>query len=144
VTGQSPAKLFALVVGATLVVAGVIGFFYNAEFTDDKSARDAVFGILDVNGWHNVVHIATGVLGLLAFAGGSLWARFYALGLGVVYVAIAVWGFILGTDHESLLSIVPINVEDDVLHAAIGVLGLGAFLATPSPAVPAGVRAGPA
>ena len=39
---QSPAKLYAGIVGATLVVAGIIGFFYNAEFTSDKSVRDAV------------------------------------------------------------------------------------------------------
>ena len=54
-----------------LVVAGIIGFFYESEFTDDASVRDAVFGILDVNGWHNVVHLATGALGLLAFAAGA-------------------------------------------------------------------------
>jgi hypothetical protein len=31
--------------------------------------------ILDPNGWHNVVHLATGALGLLAFAGGASAAR---------------------------------------------------------------------
>ena len=50
---SSPSMLYAGVVGATLVVAGIIGFFYNAEFTSDESVRDAVFGVLDVNGWHN-------------------------------------------------------------------------------------------
>ena len=56
------AKLFAVVVGAVLIVAGVIGFFYESAFTSDVSTRDAVFGILDVNGWHNVVHIVTGLV----------------------------------------------------------------------------------
>lgn len=139
-TGKTPAAIYALVIGATLVVAGIVGFFYNAEFTDDSAARDAVVGILDVNGWHNVVHIGTGALGLLAFAGGARAARLYALGLSVVYVAIAVWGFILGTGHESLFGIIPINLEDDVLHAVIGVLGLAACLATPAEP-PVGVRA---
>ena len=77
---QTPARLYALVIGATLVVAGIIGFFYSAEFTDDKAVRDAVFGILDVNGWHNFLHIATGALGLLAFSGDARTARLYALG----------------------------------------------------------------
>jgi Domain of unknown function (DUF4383) len=54
--------------------------------------RDAVFGILDVNGWHNVVHIATGGLGLLAFVAGAYAARAYAFGLGAVYILVAVWG----------------------------------------------------
>jgi Domain of unknown function (DUF4383) len=77
------------VFGTVLLVAGIIGFFYESAFTDDKAVRDAVFGILDVNGWHNVVHIATGLLGLLAFASGAAASRLYALGLGVVYLVVA-------------------------------------------------------
>ena len=49
--------------------AGIVGFFYNASFgTGDGTARDAVLGILDVNGWHNLVHIASGAIGLLVAA----------------------------------------------------------------------------
>jgi hypothetical protein len=130
--------LYAGVVGAVLVVAGIIGFFYNAEFTSDESVRDAVFGILDVNGWHNVVHILTGVLGLLAYAAGAYAARSYALALGVVYLVVAAWGFIVG-DGDSILSIIPVNTEDNVLHLLIGVAGVGAALATTraEPASPA-------
>ena len=84
-----------------------------------------MFGILDVNGWHNVVHIATGALGLAAGAAAS---RSYALLLGVVYVAVAVWGFAIGSG-ESILSIVPINTEDSGLHLVIGVTGLAAAVA---------------
>src|SRR5688500_11762859 len=92
----TPAMLYAGVVGAVLVVAGIIGFFYNADFTTDKSVRDAVFGVLDVNGWHNIVHILTGVLGLLAYGAGVYAARNYALALGIVYLVVAAWGFIVG------------------------------------------------
>src|SRR3954454_24293462 len=84
-TRRSPAQLYALIFGAVLTVAGIIGFFYNSDFTSDKSVRDAVFGILDVNGWHNMVHIATGVLGLIAAASYAS-SRTYALGLGAVYI----------------------------------------------------------
>jgi hypothetical protein len=128
---ESPARLYALLVGATLVIAGIVGFFYEATFTDDKAVRDAVFGVLDVNGWHNVVHILTGALGLLAFAAGAYAARTYALGLGAVYIVVAVWGFIVG-DGDSILSIIPVNTEDNLLHAVIGVVGIGAALATPA------------
>jgi len=129
----SPARLYALVFGAVLVLAGIIGFFYESKFTDDESVRDAVFGILDVNGWHNVVHIASGALGLLAFAGGAYAARAYAFGLGAVYIVVAIWGFIVG-DGDSILSIVPVNTEDNVLHLLIGIAGLGAGAATPTAA----------
>jgi hypothetical protein len=135
---STPAMLYAGVVGAVLVVAGIVGFFYNAEFTSDESVRDAVFGILDVNGWHNVVHILTGVLGLLAYAAGAYAARSYALALGVVYLVVAAWGFVVG-DGDSILSIIPVNTEDNILHLLLGVAGVGAALTTPAaePASPA-------
>jgi hypothetical protein len=126
---RTPARLFAGVVGAVLVVAGIIGFFYEADFTSNESVRDAVFGILDVNGWHNVVHIATGVLGLLAFSAGAYASRLYALGIGAVYVVVALWGFVIG-DGESILSIIPINTEDSILHLVIGIGGLAAGAAS--------------
>jgi hypothetical protein len=125
----NPAKAYALVVGAVLVIAGVIGFFYESEFTSDESVRDGVFGILDVNGWHNVVHIATGALGLAAFAAGAASSRAYAIGIGIVYVIVAIWGFAIG-DGNSILGIIPINTEDSVLHTLLGVAGLGAGLAS--------------
>jgi hypothetical protein len=132
--GASPARLYATVVGGTLVIAGIIGFFYSASFGSPGKV-DAVLGILDVNAWHNLVHILTGAIGLL-LAGYA--ARQYALGLGVVYVAIAIWGFIIGS-HESILGFIPINTEDNFLHLILGVLGIGAGLATPavSPSRPA-------
>ena len=130
---SSPSMLYAGVVGVVLVVAGIIGFFYNATFTSDESVRDAVFGLLDVNGWHNVVHILTGVLGLVAFRAGAHAARTYALGLGVVYLVVAAWGFVVG-DGNSILSIVPVNTEDNILHLLLGVAGVGAALATPAEA----------
>lgn len=126
--GSSPARLYATLIGGTLVIAGIIGFFYNSDFTSNKAVHDDVFGILSVNGWHNVVHIATGALGLLA-AGYA--ARTYALGLGAVYIVVAIWGFIIGSG-DSILSIVPVNTADNFLHLILGVLGIAAGLATPA------------
>jgi len=132
----SPARLYALVFGVVLVGAGIVGFFYESTFTSDESVRDSVFGILDVNGWHNVVHIATGALGLFAYAAGAYAARTYAFGLGAVYIVVAIWGFIVG-DGDSILSIVPVNTEDNVLHLVIGLTGLAAGVAsTPEVSAP--------
>jgi hypothetical protein len=126
---SSPATLYATVVGAVLTIAGIIGFFYSASFGSPGDV-DAVFGILDVNGWHNVVHLATGLLGLAA-AGYA--ARQYALGLGLVYVVVAVWGFIIGSGDD-ILGIVPVNTEDNILHLVLGLTGLAAGAATPAAA----------
>jgi hypothetical protein len=129
---SSPARLYAGVVGATLVAAGIIGFLYNAQFTSDQSVRDAVLGILDVNGWHNIVHILTGLLGVLAFRAGNGAARTYALGIGAVYVVVAIWGFAIGSG-DSILGIIPINTEDSILHLLLGVTGVGAGIISAAP-----------
>lgn len=131
--GSSPARLYATLVGGTLVIAGIIGFFYSSAFNTQEADVDNAFGILAVNGWHNVVHILTGALGLLA-AGYA--ARTYALGLGAVYLVVAAWGFIVG-DGDFILGFIPVNTEDNVLHLLLGLLGIGAGAATPAAARPA-------
>jgi hypothetical protein len=100
-----------------------------------------VFGVLGVNGWHNLVHLATGLLGL------ALWrsyggARAYAIGLGVVYTGVAIWGFVIGSG-ESILGFLPVNTEDNVLHLLIALAGLLAGLSTSGTPAPSGVRAEP-
>jgi Domain of unknown function (DUF4383) len=125
--GATPARLYATLVGGTLLVVGIIGFFYSASFGSPGEV-DPVLGIFDVNGWHNVVHILTGALGLLV-AGYA--AREYALGLGVVYTIVAIWGFVIG-DGDAILSIVPVNTEDNILHLVLGLTGLAAGAATPA------------
>jgi hypothetical protein len=131
--GSSPARLYATLVGGTLVIAGIIGFFYSSSFGSPGKV-DAVFGVLDVNGWHNVVHIVTGVIGL-AVASSYSASRSYALGLGLIYIIVAIWGFIIGSG-DSILSIIPVNTEDNILHLLIGVAGIAAGMATPAVADP--------
>jgi hypothetical protein len=125
--GRTPAQTYALVIGAVLTVAGILGFFYSAAF-GTPGETGAVLGILDVNGWHNVVHLATGLLGL-AMMGNPVPARSYALGLGVVYLVVAVWGFAIGSG-EAILTLIPVNTADNFLHLALGVLGLAAGAAS--------------
>ena len=135
---RSPAQLYALIFGAVLLAAGILGFFYETSFAtgdDTLVERDAVLGLLDVNGWHNVVHIASGLVGL-AVAGSYRNARLYALGFGGVYLLVTILGFMAG-DGDSILSLIPINTEDNILHLLIAVAGIGAGLATPAEGRPA-------
>ena len=125
--GRTPAQVYSLVFGATLLIVGILGFFYSTAF-GTPGETDALIGIFDVNGWHNVVHIASGVLGL-ALAGTPSGARAYALGFGVVYLLVAIWGFAIG-DGEAILDLIPVNTEDNILHVAIAVAGIAAGLAS--------------
>ena len=136
--GRSPAQLYALVFGLVLVGAGIVGFFYSSDFGSPGEV-DGVLGILDVNGWHNVVHILTGVAGL-AVAGSYDNSRKYALGLGAVYILVAIVGFIYG-DGDAILGFIPVNTEDNILHLLIGVAGIGAGMATTDSPAPSTTRA---
>jgi hypothetical protein len=100
-----------------------------------------VFGVLGVNGWHNVVHLVSGLAGLALFRsyGG---ARAYAIGLGAVYTVVAIWGFVIG-DGASILGFLPVNSEDNVLHLLIALAGIFAGFATPATPAPSGVDAQP-
>ncbi len=122
----SPARLYATAVGAALVVAGIVGFFYSASFGSPGEVEDA-FGIFAVNGWANVLHILAGALGLLVAGYAS---RQYALWLGALYVVVAFWGFAIG-GGESILGFLPVDTADNLLHLAIGALGVAAALSTP-------------
>ena len=131
----SPARLYATVVGAVLTIVGIIGFFYSSDFGSPGNVDDMV-GIFAVNGWDNVLHLATGLLGLAAAA---YAARTYALALGLLYVVDALWGFIIGSG-DSILLIVPVNTADDFLHLLIGIAGILAAIATPAVADPTTTR----
>ncbi len=121
----SPARLYATSAGAFLVVLGIVGFFYGASFGSPGTVEEAL-GALRVNGWLDVLHVATGALGLL-LAGYA--ARGYALWLGAIYTGLAVWGFAIGSG-EAVLGFIPAGSGDDWLHLALGLLGLAAAAGT--------------
>jgi hypothetical protein len=125
----SPARLYASLVGATLVVAGIVGFFYSSSFGSPGEV-DEVFGVFAVNGWANVLHILTGALGLFVAGYASRW---YSLWLGAIYVVLAFWGFALGSG-EAILGFLPVDTGIDLLHLVLGALGVAAALGTPRPA----------
>jgi hypothetical protein len=141
--GSSPARLYCLLVGGVLVAAGIIGFFYEASFAvGNEVVADKVFGILAVNGWHNLVHLAIGGLLLIA-AGGA--ARSAALFVGVLYLVLAALGFVATggdgitfvAENGVLIDLVPVNDDDNWLHVILGITGVVAGIATGRGAAPA-------
>jgi hypothetical protein len=129
----SPARLYAAVVGAFLLVFGIVGFFYSASFGAPGTV-DAALGAFRCNAWSNVLHVAAGAAGLL-LAGAA--ARGYALVLGTLFTALAIWGFVLGGD-ASVLGFLPAGSGNDWLHLGLGLLGLLAAAGTPHRAAPSG------
>ena len=129
---RSPAQVYALVIGLTLVAAGIVGFFYSASFAHRRRhgarrrARHPRRERLAQPRAHRERRDRP-ARGRRRIDG----ARVYALGLGVVYLLVALLGFIAG-DGEEILNLIPVNTEDNFLHLLIGIAGIGAGLATPA------------
>ncbi|HEV2790186.1 MAG TPA: DUF4383 domain-containing protein [Solirubrobacterales bacterium] len=135
----SPARLYAAVVGALLVVLGILGFFYSASFGDSGTVEEAL-GFLRVNAWLNVLYLLVGALGLL-LAGAS--SRAFALAAGVLFTALAVWGWAIGSG-DLVLGFLPADGGNEALHLTLGLLGFAAAAGTPRPNRPPRKRRPPA
>ena len=122
----SPARLYASAAGALLLVLGIVGFFYSASLGTPGTVEEAL-GALRVNGWLNLFYAAVGALGLLV-AGAS--SRGYAIAAGVLFTALAIWGWALGSD-EAILGLLPTGGANQALNLALGLLGLLAAAGTP-------------
>ncbi len=123
VAGESrftPAQWYSLVAGIALLAAGILGFIADSSFDFGSDVEGDSFIGFEVNGTHNLVHLASGAIGLAAaFRRISAW--WFALLFGLVYGAVAVIGLIQG-DH--VIGIIPVNGADHVLHVALAALGL--------------------
>lgn len=111
------------------MLVGVLGFFVEPGFSPDARGTLIIF---DINGLHNVVHLASGALGL-ALAGSYTGARTYAIGLGIIYTLVFLLGLLGG---DTILGLMPVNGPENVLHLLIAVVGLGARFATPAQPAP--------
>ena len=123
---RTPAQLYALLFGIVLLAIGILGFIADSSFGTGSDVEGSDFIIFEVNGWHNIVHILSGLLGL-ALARRRDTARAYALGFGAVYLVVTIWGFITG---DQVLWLIPVDTADNVLHLLIAVAGLAAGLAS--------------
>jgi hypothetical protein len=127
--GRSIAQWFCLIFGITLIIVGLLGFLVEPKFDTSVGGDPGQIDgedliIFEVNGWHNVVHLLSGIF-LLVFAGRRRPARVAALGFGVVYVIVSVIGLI---DGQDLFDLVPIDREDNVLHILLALTAIGAGL----------------
>lgn len=128
------AKAYIIVVGLILVISGLAGFIDNPIVGDP--ANDV---ILATDALHNIVHLATGLLGLWIGLGmGDRVAR-GVIWFGWLYIVLFVV-LLISPNLFGLLS-VDVNNADHFLHGALGVVSILVGLAsrratgpTPAPA----------
>jgi hypothetical protein len=118
---RTPAQWYCLLAGLSLLLAGILGFFADASFdTGDGIQGDELLKIFEVNGIHNLIHVASGLL-LIAASPKRASARAVAIAFGLVYGVVTIIGLI---DGEDVLGLIPVNPADNILHIALTALGL--------------------
>ncbi len=119
--GDALPRTLAFVIGAAYLLVGIIGFTITGLgnwFASDTD--ESVLGF-EVNGAHNIVHLAIGALGLLLAArlGGARtygWLLFLGYGAAFVYGLFAV--------NRPNLNFLSLNPPDNWLHLGSALLGL--------------------
>ncbi|MEO6536582.1 MAG: DUF4383 domain-containing protein [Candidatus Paceibacterota bacterium] len=108
------AKKLAVLFGIVFVLVGVLGFIPNPLV-----GSTALF-VTDT--LHNIVHLLIGVVLLIVAMSApeksALWLKVF----GVIYLLLAVLGFILVPSGGALLSLVMMNTADHWLHVVLGVV----------------------
>lgn len=123
-------QLLAAVVGAVFLLVGILGFIPGATSNYDElnligpDSEAKLLGLFEVSVLHNIVHLAFGVVGLLAAARASAAVSFL-VGGGILYAGVFVYGILI--EQGSDLDILPVNDADNILHLAlaIGMIALG-------------------
>ena len=109
------AKTIGLVLGVVFLAVGLLGMLVANPLVGPGA-------LFETNTLHDLVHLATGLLFVLValFAESSM-AMFMKI-FGVVYLLVAVLGFLSG---GMILGLIAANTADHLLHVVLGVVILG-------------------
>jgi len=120
------ARLYAKVVGVTIVLIGVGGVLLGEK---------SLFGVLNIDIAEDAIHLITGgLMAAVGFRGSDRAVRSVVGGLGVVYLLVGVLGLVV-PDLFGLLPHEYKTVLDNLIHLSLGVLGItvGFFLGSRRP-----------
>ena len=104
------ARPFCTLLGIVLLGVGVWGLMTGAH------AHELV--VFSINGNHNLVHLLSGALAIIAAFAGRGAAKTFCLVFGAIYGVVAVAGFVY---IEAVVELLNLNTPDNLLHAAIAV-----------------------
>jgi hypothetical protein len=125
---RTVAQRYCVLAGASLLVAGVLGFAADSGFDTGSHIQGDNFIVFEVNGWHNLIHIGSGLL-LLAAANYRPTAKSVAMAFGIVYGFVALWGLI---DGDEVFNLFPVNPADNLLHLFLSAAAILAAYVSPT------------
>jgi len=124
---QSPNRVLGAVIGAVYVLVGVLGFTVTQGVGFFAAEGGLLFGVLQVNALHNLLHILIGSALLLAALSSMRAASTVNSVTGTVFLVLGLAGLFLVGSPANVLAL---NVADNVLHfgtaAVLLAVGLGA------------------
>ena len=81
-----------------------------------------LFGVLHVNAAHNVVHLITGAVALLAAYKGVRASELFFQVFGIIYGLVAILGFIAG--NRLIMGMIANNLADAWFHLIVAAVSL--------------------
>ena len=111
-------KTLAIIFGVVLLVIGILGFVPQA-----LTNGNLLFGLFKVNTGHNVIHLVSGLVGLLCGLNSRHASRLFFQIFGIVYGLITLLGLYY-QNHDMFGGLVAHNVHDIWLHAIISAAAL--------------------
>ncbi|HEX9931965.1 MAG TPA: DUF4383 domain-containing protein [Allosphingosinicella sp.] len=116
-------RTFALIFGIVFLIVGAGGFIPGLLQPGTPDPDLAIthgygheLGLFPVNTVHNIIHIAFGIWGLLAYRSLS-GAKGYAKSVAIIYAVLAVMGLIDATDTS--FGLAPLYGHDVWLHVLL-------------------------
>ena len=109
-------KRIAMIFGILFIVGGLLCYVPAAN------PGGKLLGVFDVNGTHNLVHFATGIVALVVGFASEKASRIFFQVFGIVYAAVAALGFYYG--DQPLLGLVSSNVANTWLHVVVALISL--------------------
>jgi hypothetical protein len=108
--------------GVAFILVAIVGFMATGmgNMEADPARAPLLIGLFPVNVLHNVVHLLFGIWGLVASRTYS-GARSYARIAGVLYLVLAVVGFVAPNGF----GLVPLGGNDVWLHLVLGLVLAG-------------------
>ena len=113
-------KTAAIIFGLFFIIAGIGGFV--PALAPEHGDGAMLFGIFMVGPVHNIIHLASGAAALLCGFAGVGAARKYFQIFGVVYLLVALIGFVYG--NSKIMGVMEHNMADIGLHIVIAVAAL--------------------
>lgn len=115
------AKTVCKILGAAFLLIGIVGFVAPTLMGFHLSPA------------HNMVHIVSGIIALyFGFAGTLSGARGFCLVFGIVYLALGIFGMVLGVGADKMWHAGPLTLgmSDHGLHLILGAIFLAGGLFT--------------